>query len=247
MGKSKKGYNWRARQIAAGTLDNSETVKLSAKIDLNRTDLNDDQQNVNVDSSNTLALPSKKRKFKAASENQPIGKILSKKKRKHLEKVVDRKKKKEERGELVEKLKQVQGDPELLKQMVSISEVQTKGLKKQFAENDWQEQMQKSGVTLEQVIVNDYNADDIEMPKKIKLKKPQKVRVDISIDDPNVLGFEQSSSEDESDEYEGVIEEKSAKKIKVDLDLAETDELESEEKENLVSDKVIKRNENKVN
>jgi ATP-dependent RNA helicase DHX37/DHR1 len=171
MGKSKKGYNWRARQIAAGTLDNSETVKLSAKIDLN-----DDQQNVDVDCSNTLALPSKKRKFKAASENQPIGKILSKKKRKHLEKVVDRKKKKEEREELVEKLQQVQGDPELLKKMVSISAVQTKGLKKQFAENDWQEKMQKSGVTLEQVIVNDYNADDIEMPKKIKLKKPQKVK-----------------------------------------------------------------------
>ena len=101
---------------------------------------------------------------------------MSKKKRKQLEKVVDRKKKKEEREELVEKLQQVQGDPELLKKMVSIAAVQTKGLKKQFAENDWQEQMQKSGVTLEQVIVNDYDADDIEMPKKSKLKKPQKVK-----------------------------------------------------------------------
>ena len=75
----------------------------------------------------------------------------------------------------------------------------------------------------------------------------EKVREDISIDNPNILGFDQSSSEDESDEYEGVIEEPSAKKIKVDLDLAETDELKSEEKENLVSDKVIRRNENKVN
>ena len=75
----------------------------------------------------------------------------------------------------------------------------------------------------------------------------KKVREDISIDNPNILGFDQSSSEDESDEYEGVIEEPSAKKIKVDLDLAEPDELISEEKENLVSDKVIRRNENKVN
>ena len=75
----------------------------------------------------------------------------------------------------------------------------------------------------------------------------KKVREDISIDNPNILGFDQSSSEDESDEYEGVIEEPSAKKIKVDLDLAEPDELVSEEKENLVSDKVIRRNENKVN
>ena len=121
MGKSKRGYNWKARQNVSGNIDNTETVKLASKIDIS------DQQNVDVEGSNTLVLPSKKRKFKAASENQPVGKILSKKKRKYLEKIVERKKKKEEREELVEKLQKVQADSDLLNKMVSISAVQTKG------------------------------------------------------------------------------------------------------------------------
>merc|ERR1712149_91739 len=77
MGKNKKGYNWRARQNVSGNIDNSDTIKLASKIDV------DDQQKVDIDSSNALVLPSKKRKFKATADTQPIGKILSKKKRKH--------------------------------------------------------------------------------------------------------------------------------------------------------------------
>ena len=207
MGKNKKGYNWRARQNVTGNIDNSETIKLAGQIDLK------EQNSVDIDGSNTLVLPSKKRKFKATSDSQPVGKILSKKKRKHLEKIVERKKKKEEREELVEKLQKVQADNELLSKMVSISSVQTKGLKRQFAENDWQERMEQSGVTLEQVVVN--NDDDVEMPKKIKLKKPKKVREEIGIDDPNILGFEQSSSEDESEDD---VEEKSDEKENLDVE-----------------------------
>ena len=212
MGKNKKGYNWRARQNVSGNIDNSETIKLAGQIDLK------EQNSVDIDGSNTLVLPSKKRKFKATSDSQPIGKILSKKKRKHLEKIVERKKKKEEREELVEKLQKVQADNELLSKMVSISSVQTKGLKRQFAENDWQERMEQSGVTLEQVVVNNNDDDDIEMPKKIKLKKPKKVREEIGIDDPNVLGFEQSSSEDEDSDGDDDVEEKSDEKENLDVE-----------------------------
>ena len=45
--------------------------------------------------------------------------------------------------------------------------------------------------------------EDIELPKKIKLKRPQKVQIEIQ-DDPNVLGFDQhpSSSSSESEESE---------------------------------------------
>ena len=120
MGKNRKGYNWKARTNIKGTVDNSETLKLASKIDL--PNITSD-----FDGSNTLVLPSKKRKFKSQASNEPIGKILSKKKRKLLEKVVERKKKKEERGDLLEKLESVQADAALLDKMVSLSSVQTKG------------------------------------------------------------------------------------------------------------------------
>ena len=196
MGKNKKGYNWRARTNISGDVDNSETQKLANKIDPKLLENETDLQ-----SSNALILPSKKRKFKASKENESVGKILSKKKRKHLEKIVERKKKKEERGDLLEKLGQVQADEDLLNKMVSLSSVQTKGLKRQFAEEEWKERLTQSGINIEQVVVE--NEDDIELPKKIKLRKPKKIQEEYK-DDPNVLGFEQSSSSEDESEDEDV-------------------------------------------
>lgn len=51
--------------------------------------------NGRYDKSNQLVLPSKKRKTKIKKENTQITRILSKKQRKRLEKVVEKKKKKE--------------------------------------------------------------------------------------------------------------------------------------------------------
>ena len=187
MGKNKRGYNWKARQNVSGTVDNSETDKLATKIALPT-----HEYSVDTSDSNALVLPSKKRKFKADKDNEPVGRILSKKKRKHLEKVVDRRKKKEERSDLLEKLEKVQADSSLLSQMVSLSSIQTKGLKKVFAEEDWKERMKESGITLQKVVME---YDDVELPKKVKLKKPKKPEVPV-IDDPNVLGFADSSSDE---------------------------------------------------
>ena len=128
MGKNKRGYNWKARTNTTGTIDNSETLKLASKVDLPNNANNIVNISSDFDGSNTLVLPSKKRKFKSHASNEPIGKILSKKKRKLLEKVVDRKKKREERGDLLEKLESVQADAALLDKMVSLSSVQTKGI-----------------------------------------------------------------------------------------------------------------------
>ena len=47
------------------------------------------------------ALPSKRLKLKADGGAQPVGRILSKKQRKRLEKIVDIKKKKENRAQLL--------------------------------------------------------------------------------------------------------------------------------------------------
>lgn len=51
-----------------------------------------------------------------------------------MEKIVDQKRKKEERAQLIEKLKEVQVSEEELKKMTSISQVQTKGIKRQAEE-----------------------------------------------------------------------------------------------------------------
>lgn len=52
----------------------------------------------NYDLSNELVLPSKKRKTKIIEEAKLVRPILSKKQRKHLEKIVDNKRKKENVG-----------------------------------------------------------------------------------------------------------------------------------------------------
>ena len=106
--------------------------------------------------------------------------------------------------------------------MVSLSSIQTKGLKRQFAEEEWKNQMESSGVPLEQVIVHDknYNDDENLKPKKIKLKKPQKLKPVEIINDPNVLGFASSSSSEEESDEESEITNNSNVDIK---DSIETD------------------------
>ena len=66
-----------------------------------------DQESTAYAGSNALALPQQKLKFKKA-EAAIVGKILSKKQRKRLEKIVDVKKKKEERSSLLKALQSVQ-------------------------------------------------------------------------------------------------------------------------------------------
>jgi ATP-dependent RNA helicase DHX37/DHR1 len=59
------------------------------------------------DSSNAFVLPSKRRDF-IKKPSFAATKILSKKQRKRLEKVIEKKKKKTERGDLIDKLISVQ-------------------------------------------------------------------------------------------------------------------------------------------
>merc|ERR1712059_46574 len=106
--------------------DDDEVERLKAKVKLNVED-----KLGGYDGSNTLALPQQRLKFRKAKGVLPVGKILSKKQRKRLEKIVDQKKKKEERSDLIAKLQSVQTDVAGLE---SLSSVQTKGVKRQLAE-----------------------------------------------------------------------------------------------------------------
>ncbi|CAH0382631.1 unnamed protein product [Bemisia tabaci] len=121
MGKNKKGYNWRARQLI-------DTKIVSRSKDEVQVSLNTEKEK--FDSCNAFVLPSKKRNTIKKKEPQRTTSILSKAERKRLEKIVDKKKKKEYRAALLESLADYQASPDVLKKLVSVAKIQTKGLKK---------------------------------------------------------------------------------------------------------------------
>ena len=205
MGKNKKGFNWKARQQNDRAIDNSQTQKLNSRINLSEVN-----QGKGYDDSNALVLPSEKRKSKKLKGNEPVGKILSKRRRKYLEKIVEKKNKKAERSDLLSKLEAVKAHDDELSKLKSIADIQTKGLKRHFAEEDWKQLMEKTGQTIEQV----QNAEEeLTQPKRVKLKVKKEIVEKSTEHDPNVLGFSASSSEssDESDDLNDGIEPESQK------------------------------------
>lgn len=73
--------------------------------------------------SNQFVLPSTKRKLIKDKETQ-ASRILSKRQRKNLEKIIDKKKKKSERSQLIEKLQSVQVPDTELALLTSLSSIQ---------------------------------------------------------------------------------------------------------------------------
>uniref|UniRef100_A0A1B0BKE3 RNA helicase n=1 Tax=Glossina palpalis gambiensis TaxID=67801 RepID=A0A1B0BKE3_9MUSC len=120
----KKIFNAKARQNRKAIIDNS--VLKDIKIDLEVLNAN----STSYDEANALVLPSKKRVTQSKEERKQGIKILSKKQRKRLQTIVDKKKKKGERCELLEALANVQVPATELNQYTSISQVQTIGVKK---------------------------------------------------------------------------------------------------------------------
>ena len=184
MVKQKKGFNWRAR-VQGGTLDLGAVDSLRSQVSCAGVD----QQSAGYAGSNALALPTQKLKFRKAVP-LVVGKILSKKQRKRLEKIVDVKKKKEERSSLVAALQSVQSPD--VSCLESLSSVQTKGVKRQLVESrETVRIMQTEGVPLHQV--ND---------KVVKRKKMQTVKARPERRD-DVVGFTESESSSSEEEEEG--------------------------------------------
>ncbi|XP_011302239.1 probable ATP-dependent RNA helicase kurz [Fopius arisanus] len=180
----KKGYNWRARSVPQVTIDVKTCKDIS--IDLNH-------RKDNYDECNTQVLPSKKRKTIKKDKNPQKVKLLSKKQRKHLEKVLERKEKKQKRATLLEDLAKVQATPEELKQYVSITCVQTKGLKRQRDE-DTSHKLKSPRIPNEDDTEEIVNA--IKGSKKQRLQALQQESSPQS-SDPNVIGYEASESDDD--------------------------------------------------
>ncbi|KOC64378.1 putative ATP-dependent RNA helicase kurz [Habropoda laboriosa] len=182
---ARKKYNWKARNISTVEIDNSATKEISIDIK-HRED--------NYDTCNALVLPSEKRKTKNKIKKVATTRLLFKKRRKELEKIVEKKKKKLRRVELLEELAKVQASQEELKQYVSLSSMQTKGLKRHFREIAFP-------VKEYVPIPNDEVEDDasevhinaIKGSKKRRLAILEDQRKQKAASDPNVLGFDESS------------------------------------------------------
>ncbi|XP_049879398.1 probable ATP-dependent RNA helicase kurz [Pectinophora gossypiella] len=186
MGKRK--YNAKAREVVKTKIDNSQANEI--KLEFANTEYG------SSDTSNLLALPSKKRETKVVKEKKEKIRILSKQQRKRLEKIVEKKKKKENRAALLESLAQVQATPDEVRQLTGISAVQTIGLRKLNelgAEPVVQQQTETS---------NNKKFSSIAGAKKrlrlLKMESGDKKKK--TKYDPNVVGLEETSGDEESSE-----------------------------------------------
>ncbi|XP_054016492.1 probable ATP-dependent RNA helicase kurz [Hylaeus anthracinus] len=181
----KKRHNWKARSVTEVEIDNSGTKKIALDIKHHAD---------NYDTCNTLVLPNKKRKTKNKVQKVTVTRLLSKKRRKQLEKVVEKKQKKLRRATLLEELAKVQAPQDELKQYLSLTTVQTKGLKRHFREAELPTKVYN------EKIKND-ETDGMEIVNAIKGSKKKRLAIleheeksNVS-SDPNIVGFDESSSE----------------------------------------------------
>ncbi|CAH4033767.1 unnamed protein product [Pieris brassicae] len=186
----KKRYNAKARQVVKTNVDNSKTNEIKLEF------ANDEYGS--KDLSNLLALPSKKRQTKIISEKKEKTRFLSKAQRKRLEKVLDKKKKKENRVNLLESLSQVQASHDEVSQFTTISAIQTLGLRK------------LNELNFETVEIKQQGNSEINETKKLSSiagakKRLRLLRLENSDKikkkkyDPNTVSLEESS-EESSDE-----------------------------------------------
>ncbi|KAL1501462.1 hypothetical protein ABEB36_006778 [Hypothenemus hampei] len=216
----KKRYNWKARQVVKAVVDNSKAKEVQLDLDIKGS----------YDESNQLILPSKKGLTKIIDNRPKITRILSKKHRKKLEKIVDKKKKKENRASLLESLQKVQATPEELSQLTSLASVQTKGLKKHFKEIAHPESLKiKNTDFLDNDTTKKINPiKGAYRKRKLLLQQDNDSNKRTKISDPNVVGFsdidddpsdsEPEISNIENNEKNVVKEEATTDNVVIDLE-----------------------------
>lgn len=184
------------------------------------------------DQSNELVLPSTKRKTKTKDTKVTVTRILSKKHRKRLEKIVDRKKKQKNRASLLESLQTVQATSEELSQLTSIASVQTKGLKRHYREEAHPETIKNRNIVLDDQPAPKINSIRGANRKKRKLLSDyQVVDKKPKIRDPNIVGFESSGSDVSTDDDEKVdVPEKEEKMDKLSNDPSKSNIIQKEQK-----------------
>ncbi|KAG0718317.1 putative ATP-dependent RNA helicase kurz [Chionoecetes opilio] len=224
MGRSRLKYKSKPTVVS----DDSEAKKI--KVDIDSVE--------RYDTSNALVLPSAKRATKELRDkNAAPVKLLSKKKRKHLEKIVDLKEKKAKRADLLAALQEVKAKPQDLAKLTQLQTTQTMGRKK-FMSSDF--------TVINNNVANEEAEEAGGIPScvrggtKKKRKRPPREEEDEDEtgeekehqSDPTVVRLgELSSSSEESDEEEDAEETESQKEVN-EIESTETVEVESQEDSN---------------
>ncbi|XP_044763597.1 probable ATP-dependent RNA helicase kurz [Coccinella septempunctata] len=196
----KKRFNWKSREVKSTVIDDSETKKLKVEI----------EGSEHYDDANQLVLPSKKRNTKTKRQKIETVRILSKKQRKLLEKIVDKKTKKENRKNILEELEKYRLPKEEQDQLVSLSSIQTKGLKRIFLEEkniNAPPKKRKTHNEEENIVENANNLVKLDTPIKqdpIVKKKYDPSHLGLSDNEPSDEDTE--SSDDEVEVKDEIIE-----------------------------------------
>ncbi|XP_054166972.1 probable ATP-dependent RNA helicase DHX37 [Oppia nitens] len=195
MVRNRKGHNWKGRQSASGSDNVTETVANKRKLMATKIDIDVDE--TKYDSCNALVVESNKDKLKpkkAKDTNGPKQRILSKKQKKKLEKVLERKDRKINRAKLLQDLQEFRAEDKEMALMSSTSDVQTFGRKRLF------DMKTINSVTEE---TDDKNEFILKKYKKFKklTEKPKHVK------DLNVISaFDESESSDDSSDSDSIVD-----------------------------------------
>ncbi|KAG8039658.1 hypothetical protein G9C98_000387 [Cotesia typhae] len=204
---TKKRYNAIARTNLTVEIDNSTFKKIQ---------IENGNSKETYDACNEFSIPTEKRKTKKIDKKKTVTPFLSKKRRKQLEKIVERKQKKLQRADLLKNLAEVQASSGELEQYMSITAIQTKGLKRHFQElNAPSSKAKDRNIILEEAK---------SIPNAIKGSKKRRMELlgselkQQASSDPNIIGFEEDTDNDESSDDENIEAEE---KIKEEVEISE--------------------------
>ncbi|XP_016995748.2 probable ATP-dependent RNA helicase kurz [Drosophila takahashii] len=192
----KKVHNARARQNPETIVDNSAVKKIQIDVDAVA-----GGSGPGYDEANALVLPSEKRATKIRVDKVQHVKILTKKQRKHLQAIVDKKKKKEGRAQLLGDLAAVQIPEAELQQYTSISQVQTVGLKRLPTLDEYLAKKQERQTQALAEKSSGHRVNAIKGSKR-KLLAEEEEELEAKRRNPNVISLEEEESSDDSSDEE---------------------------------------------
>ncbi|XP_052798747.1 probable ATP-dependent RNA helicase DHX37 [Mya arenaria] len=184
MGKKKLGFNWKARIQNETVVDKSSQEEIHVEIDL--------QKEKGYDDSNALVLPSKKRDSAHKHVQEKKIKRLTKKERKKLEKVIETKEKKAKRADIFVSLAAHQASQDEMRQLISISEVQSGKVKRKH----------------DDTVDKDVTVNSIAGSNRKRRRKQQEIETEKSDDEESIHTSDMSTDEEDS----GVVSEEEIEK-----------------------------------
>ncbi|XP_001355233.3 probable ATP-dependent RNA helicase kurz [Drosophila pseudoobscura] len=193
----KKVHNAKARKNLQTIVDNSGVKKIQIDVDSVVGGAGRGSGiGAGYDEANALVLPSQKRATKTVVEKTQNVKILTKKQRKHLQAIVDKKKKKEGRAQLLEDLASVQIPDAELQQYTSITQVQTVGLKRLQTLDDYLAKKKERQAQAQAEKTPRSRVNAIKGAAKRKLLTEEQEELDAKRKNPNIISLKEDDEEE---------------------------------------------------